>query len=124
MLLLQAYSYFTIIFRKAILNSEASEFSDTSTPLLTIWRGMVQDLKRTQINSVRKCFANTKAKPNSRVAALVEEESRRMHLSSLLPSTGTLIVVPSVLLEHWKVCFDSGLLNQLFIKNLLLTPLP
>ena len=71
---------------------------------MSIWQGMVQELKRTQMISVRKCFANTKAKPNSRVAALVEEESRKMHLNSLLPSTGTLIVVPSVLLEHWKVC--------------------
>lgn len=99
MLVLAANVY---VFRNAILSCHSIEHCSISTSLMPIWRGMVLDLKRTQMNSVRKCFANTKAKPNSKVAALVEEESRKMHLSSLLPSTGTLIVVPSVLMEHWK----------------------
>lgn len=61
------------------------------------------EFKQSQMRSARKSFSNAMSKPNSRVAALVEEENRRKLLASLISSKGTLIVIPSVLLDHWKV---------------------
>lgn len=58
------------------------------------------------MRSARKSFSNAKSKPNSRVAALIEEEARQRLLDSLIPSAGTLLVIPPVLMEHWQVrCF-------------------
>jgi hypothetical protein len=56
------------------------------------------------VRSARKSFGNAKSKPNSQVAALIEKESGQKLYSALVPSFGTLLVVPSVLVEHWKVC--------------------
>ena len=72
---------------------------------------LVAEFKQSQMKSARKCFSNAKAKPNSRVAAMIDEESHQRLLESLVPSSGTLIVVPSVLVEHWKV---RGLTKQLY----------
>lgn len=50
----------------------------------------------------KKSFARTTSKPNSSVAALVERNNQIKLQESLTPSRGTLLVVPSVLLEHWQ----------------------
>ena len=111
-------------FRTVIRNCEASEDPEALSSLMPTWQILVHDLKRLQLNSVRKFFANAKAKPNSRIAALVQEESRRKHLNSLLSSSGTLIVVPSVLLEHWKVrlwiCFFHLMFLIHYTKRILI----
>jgi hypothetical protein len=104
-------SYFLVhhIFREAIKGcGDNNNHKDINT-LLSTWRNIVDNFVTIQMRSVRKSFANVKSKPNSRVAALFEEISRKQFLKSLIPSNGTLIVVPSVLLEHWKVRY------QLFI---------
>ena len=84
------------------------EGSDKSHVLDT-FQALVAEFQQSQMRSARKAFSNAKAKPDSRVAALFEEKRRHMLFQSLIPSTATLIVVPSVLVEHWKVrvwCID------------------
>ena len=67
------------------------------------FRTLVKEFKAKQLQAAQKSFARSSAKPNSAVAALIEEENRKRVLDSLVSSSGTLIVVPGVLLEHWQV---------------------
>ena len=97
----------------------AIEKPDVGTPIsddvskdLSLFRSMVQNFKRRELYSIRKSFSNENYKPNSRVAALIAEQTEERLLKKMVPSSGTLLVVPSVLIEHWKVCslsyiFDS-----------------
>lgn len=68
-----------------------------------LFREKVGEFKQKQIHVAKKSFARASAKPNSAVAALVERNNRLKLKNSLVPSSGTLLVVPSVLLEHWQV---------------------
>lgn len=63
----------------------------------------MRDFKESQMRSARKSFSNANSRPNSRVAALIEKEDCRRLVSSLVPSKATLLVIPNVLMEHWKV---------------------
>lgn len=63
----------------------------------------VDEFQQMQLRSARKSFSNAKAKPNSRVAALLEDVARTNYLNSLESTSATLIVIPSVLMDHWKV---------------------
>jgi hypothetical protein len=69
---------------------------------------MVEQFKADQLRAAKKSFARASAKPNSAVAALIEKRDRALFLQSLVPSSGTLIVVPSVLMEHWQVRYMFG----------------
>jgi hypothetical protein len=64
---------------------------------------MVEQFKADQLHAAKKSFARASVKPNSAVAALIEKRNQTLFLQSLVPSPGTLIVVPSVLMEHWQV---------------------
>jgi hypothetical protein len=64
---------------------------------------MVDQFKNDQLHAAKKSFARASVKPNSAVAALIEKRNRTLFLQSLVPSSGTLLVVPSVLMEHWQV---------------------
>lgn len=55
-----------------------------------------------QLRSAKKAFSSSKSKPKSVVAALVEQESRKKLINTLIPSSGTLLVIPSVLMDHWQ----------------------
>jgi len=85
-----------------LVEEHASE-EENRAALLASFKALVAAFQKSQMRSARKAFSNAKAKPNSRVAALLEEEGKRTLYESLVPSTATLIVVPSVLVEHWKV---------------------
>lgn len=67
------------------------------------FRSLVGDLKGRQIRSAKKTYSNASARPNSRVAAMIERQSRQTLIDKLVPSSGTLLVIPSVLMEHWQV---------------------
>lgn len=67
-----------------------------------VYPNNVIDFKEKMVAAAKKSFAKASAKPNSAVAALVERNSRAKLRNALLPSSGTLLVVPSVLLEHWQ----------------------
>lgn len=77
---------------------------DTLLPsLVLILRELVEEYKNRMLNSAKKSFSNPKAKPNSNLAALIDEAKRLRFIKSLIPSRGTLIVIPSVLMDHWEV---------------------
>jgi hypothetical protein len=101
--LLCLFFYDFFFFRDAIKGCINDDNNEDILSRLSTWRDMVNNFITIQMRSVKKSFANIKSKPNSRVAALVEEVTKKQFLNSLIPSNGTLIVVPSVLLEHWKV---------------------
>ena len=62
----------------------------------------VDEFKSQQVRSAKKSFSKATSKPNSSVAALVEKTQRANLQNALVQSSGTLLVVPSVLLEHWE----------------------
>jgi hypothetical protein len=72
-------------------------------PLVLLLRELVEEYKDRMLASAKKSFSNPKAKPNSNLAALIDEAKRLRFIKSLIPSRGTLIVIPSVLMDHWEV---------------------
>jgi len=75
----------------------------TFPPLIDVMRNAVEDYKERMLASAKKSFSNSRAKPNSALASLIEESKRLAFLKSLVSSRGTLIVIPSVLMDHWEV---------------------
>lgn len=71
--------------------------------LAIIFAGMVKDFKTKKTQIAKKSFSRSTRRPDSVVAALVETTSAKRIKKALLPSSGTLLVVPSVLLDHWIV---------------------
>jgi len=113
--MLTGLSFVTMLINSNVIgryapDAEATRFLDT-------FRLLVAEFQQSQMRSARKCFSNAKAKPNSRVAALIEQETQRRHLESLIPSSATLIVVPSVLVEHWKVRVHGMIFLFLFASS-------
>ena len=68
----------------------------------TVFLQSVDEFKKKQVQTARKSFGRTSTKPNSSVAALVELENQTKLQNALIKSSGTLLVVPSGLLEHWQ----------------------
>ena len=66
---------------------------------------IVVDFKEKQLQTAKKSFSRSAAKPNSSVAALLEMRNYEELLSSLQPTAATLLVVPGTLLNHWEVSF-------------------
>jgi hypothetical protein len=62
----------------------------------------VAEFKAQQVKSAKRSFSKAASKPNSSVAALVEMNHRVNLHNALVQSSGTLLVVPAVLLEHWE----------------------
>ncbi len=62
----------------------------------------MDDFKQNQVQSAKKSFGRASSKPNSSVAALVALDNKVKLHNALIQSSGTLLVVPSVLLEHWQ----------------------
>jgi hypothetical protein len=71
--------------------------------LQTAFDRHVREFKEQQVLSAKKSFGQATRKPNSKVAALVVEMNLQKLKSSLFPSSGTLLVVPAVLVDHWTV---------------------
>lgn len=90
-----------------MFRADISEFSndpELSLSLTCTIRDAVVAYKAKMLNSAKKsCFSNPLAKPNSTLAALIEESKRWRFIKTLVPSRGTLVVIPSVLMDHWEV---------------------
>lgn len=86
-----------------LYNLVDSVIYDAAYRLNDAFREKVSEFKHKQVQVAKKSFARASAKPNSAVAALVERNNRLKLKNSLVPSSGTLLVVPSVLMEHWQV---------------------
>jgi hypothetical protein len=87
--------------------------------LKNIFSRSLQDFKHTQLASARKSFSNANSKPNSIVAALIEDENKKRLIGTLVPSKGTLLVVPAVLLEHWKVSVVAMFMSRYDLHSLI-----
>ncbi len=74
-----------------------------ATRLARLFDELLEEYKAGQLSSARKSFSNTKAKPDSLVAALLEKQARLEYINALVPSKSTLLVVPSTLMDHWEV---------------------
>jgi SNF2 family DNA or RNA helicase len=91
-------------FRKfeVAVRSSIETSNDAPVVYLHLWECMVDEFKASQMRSVRRYFSNSASKPWSNVAALLDDENKERLGRSLIPSSSTLLVVPSVLLDHWK----------------------
>jgi SNF2-related domain len=101
--LFQMFSDVFSFFRNAIYEAYGNDPMHYDHPLSTFLM-LVQNFKKREVYSIRKSFSNESYKPNSRVAAVLSEQNEKRILHRMIPSPGTLLVVPSVLIEHWKVC--------------------
>lgn len=54
------------------------------------------------MSSVRSSVTNTGVKPNSSLAVLMQKKAQNAFHQSLIQSSSTLLVIPSVLMEHWE----------------------
>ncbi|KAG7363282.1 SNF2 family helicase [Nitzschia inconspicua] len=91
-----------LCFMNAMLAHDPDHVIHVAARRLTIiFAGMVKDFKEKQTQIAKKSFAKSTRRPDSVVAALVETTSAERIKAALLPSSGTLLVVPSVLLDHW-----------------------
>lgn len=91
--------------RRAIMDHKGTEDSDKqlALDLVEISQELVREYKARMLVSAKKSFSNASAKPNSTLASLIEESKRINFIKSLIPSRGSLIVIPSVLMDHWEV---------------------
>ena len=90
--------------RSAILDKKKSEDDlQFAAYLIDHSRELVGAYKARMLASAKKSFSNPLAKPNSNLASLIEESRRLKFVKSLVSSRGTLVVIPSVLMDHWEV---------------------
>jgi SNF2-related domain/Bromodomain len=93
-----------LIFQNAIdYNAEDGDVADLARDMWADFKDLVAELKTRKIQSARKSFSNSKARPNSSVAAILEQKNRTTFMRSLLPSAANLVVVPETLISHWVV---------------------
>jgi hypothetical protein len=86
-----------------ISQTSDSDIHQAAKRLAVIFTEMVKDFKEKETQTAKKSFSISARRPHSTVAALVESTSAERIKNALLPSSGTLLVVPSVLLDHWIV---------------------
>lgn len=87
-------------------NPSDHEIHVAACQFLNKFNDLVRNYKKSQLRSARKSFSSTMSKPNCAVAALVEKETNSTFLKALMPSASTLLVIPSVLIDHWKEQID------------------
>lgn len=84
-------------------NPEDCAVHQAAKRLQDMFAKLVAEFKASQVQIAQKSFGRASSKPNSAVAALIEENKIKKFKSALIPSSATLLVVPGVLLEHWEV---------------------
>lgn len=84
-------------------NAPGSTIHQAAIQVEEIFQNVVKDFRQEQIKIAKKAFRRANSQPNSTVAALISSQKKLLLLKSLVPSSATLLVVPSVLLEHWQV---------------------
>jgi hypothetical protein len=93
-----------LCFMNAMLFNAIDSVIHQAAARLTIsFTNLVYVFKQRQVQSAKKSFSRASSKPNSVVAALVEQTQSEKLKHSLVPSAGTLLVVPTVLVDHWLV---------------------
>ena len=96
-------------FDNAISNDFVSDpIRQAAERLKVTFRNEMNAFKRSQIEIAIKSFSRASAKPDSMVAALIQKNNTEKLRKALLPSSGTLMVVPAVLVDHWVVsCWQA-----------------
>ena len=91
-------------FNSAISNDLVSDHIRQAAQRLIIrFRSDINGFKRSQIEIAIKSFSRVSSKPDSMVAALIQKNNAEKLRKALLASSGTLMVVPAVLVDHWMV---------------------
>ena len=95
-------------FRSVMSHSIATDaIRQAARRLVAVFRRQIRGFQRNQVESAIKSFSRASAKPDSGVAALIERSHRERLRRALLPSSTTLLVVPTVLVDHWMVREDK-----------------
>jgi SNF2 family DNA or RNA helicase len=81
------------------------------------FRELFDQFKRNLLRAAKKSFSNSRSKPESVVAALIDNKKRQRFIRSLEPSSSTLIVIPNVLLEHWQTQIEMHVDFRYMIKT-------
>jgi len=76
------------------------------------FKGLVDEFKRVQLKSAKKAFSNSSGRHAHRVSSIIQHQARRRLLDALIPSSGTLLVIPRVLMDHWQVSIVENRLNH------------
>jgi len=63
---------------------------------------LVQEMKDRQMRSAKKSFSNNSGRHKSRVAGYIAQQTQQKFIESLVPTSATLIVIPSALMGHWR----------------------
>jgi hypothetical protein len=88
-------------------NDPGHPIHEAAAALSRVLAGLVNEFKAGQVQSAKKSFSRSCAKPNSSVAALLERRNFEELLTSLKPTAATLLVVPATLLNHWEVSLSA-----------------
>lgn len=93
-----------LCFRNAMeYNPVGHEIHDVARTLLDRFQlELLVQFKQEQLGSLRSSASNTTLKPDSSVALLLRQKYVQEFQQSLIQSTSTLLVIPSVLIEHWE----------------------
>lgn len=97
--------YFLVVIQNrnaTIYYPSNSEIHITAKRMENEFLETIKEFKHKQVQTAKKSFGRASSKPNSTVAALVERDNQMKLQNALMQSSGTLLVVPSVLLEHWQ----------------------
>jgi hypothetical protein len=103
------------VFKNAMEYSEPTDVWHMAAKRLTYsFKDIVREFKENKARIAKKSFSSPKAKPDSSVAVLVERNNKAELFKSLIMSKSTLLVVPSVLIDHWLVSSLTSFLSSLF----------
>lgn len=92
--------------RLCIRETEKADNVNDQAPvssLVNIARGIFDEFKKQMLTSAKRSYSSPRANVSSELAALIEKSKRHRFIKSLVPSRATIIVIPSVLMDHWEV---------------------
>ncbi len=102
-------------FDNALSNDLVSDpIRQAAKRLKASFRSEINAFKRSQVEVAIKSFSRASARPDSMVAAMIQKNNNEKLRRALLPSSGTLMVVPAVLVDHWMVsCRQASVFGRL-----------
>jgi hypothetical protein len=88
-----------------VYNPKGHIVHETAARMKKSFELIVNNFKEQEVQSAIRSYSNASSKPNSSVAAFIEQTRKKELQELLVTSSGTLLVVPNTLLSHWEVRF-------------------